>query len=484
MPSKQNAITYKNVCFSYDNSSPILKNLNCEWNYGEMILITGQSGSGKSSIINIATGIIPNVIQGRISGDVLLNGTSIRNKKVGELCYDIGLVLQNPDLQIIQRFVEDEIAFGCENFAFERSSIQLKINEMVEIMNLDPKSIGRQLSGGQKQKLVTASILATSQKIIILDEPLANLDKKSSLELLGILRHLAKEHNFCVIVVEHRIDLVSPFIDKAYELEDLSMNEVEISQMKIKEESKIIKDIVPTHEHDKTFIELKDVSYKICHKQILENINLEIKTGERLVLLGENGCGKTTLMRLMSKITKPSKGQVIQYFDENLKQKKKGNRKWFEQVGVVYQNPNYQLFMPSVRQEIEFNAKDVDYVNYVIKLFRLEKLLDRHPHSLSEGQKRKVSIAAIVAAKPKIIFLDEPTVGQDLKGLNEIVKILNELNHQNNTTIVTITHDVRCASALCDRSIIISNNTISEIGKKELVDKFFEQYNNPKNIEI
>lgn len=250
--------------------------------------MSGHSGEGKSTFMYIVSGIIPNVNYGRLSGEVFVGGENIKGKKLGYICRRVGVVLQNADEQIIQKIAEDEIASGCENLAFPPESIQKQIEIVCNLMKLDKKWTCRTLSGGQKQRLITASTLAMGQKIIILDEPLANL------------------------------------------------------------------------------------------------------------------------------------GAIVQYIDEKFGQKPKGSRAWYKKVGIVYQNPDYQLFMPTVRQEISFGAKSEEYAAEIAELFGVKHLWERHPQSLSEGQKRRVSIAAVAACEPEVLLLDEPTVGQDYDGYFEI----------------------------------------------------------------
>jgi energy-coupling factor transport system ATP-binding protein len=192
-----------------------------------------------------------------------------------------------------------------------------------------------------------------------------------------------------------------------------------------------------------------------------------------VVLLGENGCGKTTLMRLIARLNKPTGGKILQGIDPKLKQKTKGSKAWFKKVGVIYQNPDYQLFMPTVQKEIEFAAVSKEYAERMIELFSLRLIRDRHPQSLSEGQKRRVSIAAVMAAKPELLLLDEPTVGQDYKGLCDLVEILNTLHKETGNTMITVTHDKRCVTALCDKAIIISNGKVQEQGGKPLAESYF-----------
>jgi energy-coupling factor transport system ATP-binding protein len=178
-------------------------------------------------------------------------------------------------------------------------------------------------------------------------------------------------------------------------------------------------------------------------------------------------------MRLIARLNKPTGGKIIQSLDPKLKQKVKGSKAWFKKVGVVYQNPDYQLFMPTVWQEIEFAATSKEYAERMIVLFNLQHLRDRHPQSLSEGQKRRVSIAAVMAAKPELLLLDEPTVGQDYNGLCDLVDILNTLHRETGNTMITVTHDKRCVSALCDKAIIICGGKVSSLGGKPLAESYF-----------
>ena len=206
-----NAIELRQVNFSYDGKTKILENTDFTAEYGEVTLLSGHSGEGKSTLMYIVSGIIPNVNYGELSGDVKIAGEDIKGKKLGYVCRKVGVVLQNADEQIIQKIVEDEIAFGCENLAFPPEKIQKQIEIVCRLMKLDTKWTCRTLSGGQKQRLITASTLAMGQKIIILDEPLANLDKDGAAMLMGTLRSLAGA-GYCVVVIEHRLDMVLPFV--------------------------------------------------------------------------------------------------------------------------------------------------------------------------------------------------------------------------------------------------------------------------------
>jgi energy-coupling factor transport system ATP-binding protein len=467
-----NGVELKNVSFSYDGNIKILDNINFTAEHGEVVLVAGHSGEGKSTLMSIISGIIPNVTQGNLFGEVLIDGENINGKRLGYICRKVGVVLQNADEQIIQKTVEDEIAFGLENLAFPAEKIAKQIDVVCELMHLDKTWKTRTLSGGQKQRLITASTLAMGQKIIILDEPLANLDKAGGEQLMSTLRSLAKA-NYCVIVVEHRLDMVLPYVDKVWHIGGGKVEEVADKATYLKSQTQIIADSCAQFIGSSAILNLANVAFKVKDRQILSDVSFTVDKGERVVLLGENGCGKTTLMRIIARLNKPTGGKIIQSIDQKLKQKTSGNRAWYRNVGVVYQNPDYQLFMPTVQKEIEFAAISKEYAERIIELFNLQLIKDRHPQSLSEGQKRRVSIAAVMAGKPELLLLDEPTVGQDYKGLCSLVEILNRLHSETGNTMITVTHDRRCVSALCDKAVIIQNGVVKEIGGKALAESYF-----------
>ncbi len=466
------AIELKNVSFSYSGfTDKVLSDVDFYVDYGEVALLSGLSGEGKSTLLSIVSGIIPNIVKGDITGEVLVDGKSIIGQKLAQTCRKAGVVLQNADSQIIHKLVDDEIAFGCENFAISAKKIGEQIDRVCAIMGLDKTAQTRTLSGGQKQRLITASTLAAGQRILILDEPLANLDVESANLLMDTLRQLARA-GYAVLVVEHRLDMILPFVDTVWNIRAGVVTKVGNKQEYLISQTVMIEDNSDSRDIGKTLFSVNHVAFLVKKKEILKDVNFNIYEGERLLLLGENGCGKTTLMRLLARLYKPTNGNIEQTLNPKFGKRYRG-KKWFKSVGVVYQNPNYQLFMPTVEQEIAFNALSKNYAEEMIKLFGLEHLRKRHPQSLSEGQKRRVSIAAVAAGNPEVLLLDEPTVGQDYKGLCELVKILNELHDRSGNTMVTITHDMRCAEALCDRAILIADGTIKAQGGKELAREYF-----------
>ena len=216
----------------------------------------------------------------------------------------------------------------------------------------------------------------------------------------------------------------------------------------------------------------ENLSYIIPERTILKNLNFSIFKGERVVILGENGCGKTTLLRLLAKMLMPSEGKINQSIE--VIKKRKIPPSWFKKLGFVYQNPNYQLFMPTVAEEVAYQSKEDRTAQEILKKFQLEPLRNRHPQSLSEGQKRRLTIAAVMSMEPEVLLLDEPTVGQDYKGLQGIIETLNAIHEATGNTMITITHDFRCAAALADRIFWMRRGEIYKIGGPELAEEYFD----------
>ena len=469
-----NAIKFENVSFSYDGKTQILDHVNAALCYDEVNLLSGHSGEGKSTLLYIMSGIIPNITDGSLTGRALVNGADIQGKRLGEICRKVGVVLQNADEQIIQKTVEDEIAFGCENLAFSPEKISKQIDTVCKLMKLEKSWQSRKLSGGQKQRLITASTLAMGQRIVILDEPLANLDTVGAEMLMSTLRTLA-ESGYCIVVIEHRLDMVLPFVDRVFHVGEKKVVEITDKETYLKEQSAEIADTCREFTGTMPVFSLSDVAFSVKEREILHGVTFDIPKGSRTLLLGENGCGKTTLLRLISRLEKPTRGVIRQNIDERFGQKGRAGKAWYKKVGVVYQNPDYQLFMPTVEREIKFGAASTEYADRIAEQFGIKHLYDRHPQSLSEGQKRRVSIAAVVATAPEVLILDEPTVGQDYKGLCEMVEVLNRIHEETHNTMITVTHDKRCASALCDESVWIKDGKTYKTGGKELADAFFTQ---------
>lgn len=464
------AVEMRNYSFQYNESGAfVLKDCNLTLNYGEFLVLSGLSGEGKSTLLSAINGVIPNCVQGVQSGKILINGEDITGKRMSEISRLVGSVLQNADSQIVNEIIDDEVAFGCENMNIPPQEIGERVRRACALMELNPSWATQTLSGGQKQRLITASTLAMRQKILVLDEPLANLDLAGAHVLLKTLKELTRQ-GCAVLFVEHRLDVVLAYADRVAWLEQGQVHILNSKQEALERSMRRIPDVSGRRAAQEPCFDLRHVYFSAGGRTILKEINFTVNKGERVVILGENGCGKTTLMRIIAKLQKPTAGEVCQYVDPSIK---KAKQKWFKKVGFIYQNPNYQLFMTQVFDEIGYQSESAENTEHYLRAFSLEALRERHPQSLSEGQKRRLSIAAVAAENPEVLILDEPTVGQDYDNLKMIVDTVNRIHDARGITMITVTHDYRCAQALADKVIWIRDGVVYKQGGKELAEEYF-----------
>jgi energy-coupling factor transport system ATP-binding protein len=350
-----------------------------------------------------------------------------------------------------------------ENLGKTPQKMRKTLEKLLKMTGLAKNAKTATLSGGEKQKLMTACTLGMEQKILILDEPLANMDARSTEELLELLKKLSEEERYTIILVEHRQEMVLPYADRVF---SCVKSDLENADMKIEvwedveayreqacsvpqENVEIIK---PEKENnEEVLFQAENLDFRIGDRFLFKNFSWQVKRGEEWVVLGDNGCGKTTLFKLLNDFEKPTAGHISSFYNKNEKRKK---------VGYVLQNPDYQLFMPRVKDELNLNAKSKDFVAELIKLFRLEDTLERHPLSLSEGQKRKLGFACIIANEPEVLFLDEPTVGLDTESVEQLLYALALLREksQKDLTVISISHDKRAIPYLGNRFLRLSKS--------------------------
>ena len=440
----------------------IFKDLNFQIKSGEFILVAGPSGCGKSSLMNAINGVIPNLKKAHVRGDIYIQGKRITDSMVRERTKLVGSVFQNPREQIIFDEVADEIVFPMENLGKSPRKMREKLTALLKMTGLRAGSKTAILSGGEKQKLITACTLAMEQKILLLDEPLANMDANSAIELLTLLRKLSKQEDYTVVLIEHRQELVLPYIDRVFSCvkSDLENADMKIEIWENIKEYQTYLCVIPqqktwtakiaTNDKDaETIFSVNNMTYHIENCFLFNNFSWQVKRGDEWVILGENGCGKTTLLKLLIGFEKPSKGRISSLFNKREKRKK---------VGYVLQNPDYQLFMPRVKDELYLNSKSPEFIEQLIELFGFENMLERHPLSLSEGQKRKLGFACIIANEPEILFLDEPTVGLDTGSLEQLLSGLRLLKQKSDKdlTIISISHDKRAIPYLGNKFLTLS----------------------------
>ena len=274
------AIEFKNVSFRYeDMPEPVLKSASFSLEYGQLALLYGDSGQGKSTVLSILSGVIPNVTKGTLSGEVRVGGEDVSGQRISDICRRAGVVLQNADAQIIHQRVEDELAFGCENFAFSPEKITDCIEKACGRMALCPQWGTRTLSGGQKQRLITASALATEQRILLLDEPLANLDRKGAAFLMASLRTLA-ESGYAVLIVEHRLEQVLPFAHEVWRLRNGSFERQTGREALCTTQPEAAEPIPTEARREEPVMTLHGVGWRAGGRSILEGVDLTIFRGK------------------------------------------------------------------------------------------------------------------------------------------------------------------------------------------------------------
>ncbi|HBR85779.1 MAG TPA: hypothetical protein DEA32_01125 [Firmicutes bacterium] len=424
------ALRVRDLTFSYaDSDRKVLAGVSFDLEYGKLYLLSGDTGAGKSTLIKVLTRVIPEEIDGVIGGQILLDGVSIGGRSVGQMARKVGLLTQCPEFQIFHRRVDDELLFGMENFDIPYSQANERLQRALAEIHLRGDAQTGFLSGGEKSILVTESILLMERRILILDEPLANLDARNTILLLHRLKDLAKS-GYAILIIEHRTALVEPFADVCLRLENGSTF--------VGQAPKPALDIVKSRtELGPTILEAEDLSLAFNGRRVLDQLALQVRAGEIIGILGENGSGKTTLLRVLS-------GQLKKNWAGHVRLQGKvgrpGSRRWFQHIGVVLQNPVYSLFESTVEKEMKVFSPDADYAMSVAASLHLDRLLSRHPQSLSEGEKRRLALAVELAKKPAILFLDEPTAGQDRESVNLIAQALERFAAAGGA-IVIVTHD-------------------------------------------
>ncbi len=529
-------IEVKDLSYTYPNAKrPALVDINLEILKGEFILLTGPSGCGKTTFCRTLNGLIPHFYSGNFEGEVFVKGISTKESTIANLSQNVGLIFQNPDNQIFALTVEKDIAFGLENLGHPKERMRKEIDWALDITGIThlKDRATHELSGGQKQRLTIASILAMHPEIIVMDEPTSFLDPVGAEKIFEVLSMLNKDYNITIILIEHRTDLAVKYIDRILLFNDgklindgppsqvfqseqtrllgievpkilelsrklrnngmvfpkltlhsdeiLSQLEDQLQNIKITDKQKLVEspfqDVV-AEPIGKKIIRIENVSFSYPNGvKALENISLDINKGDFIAIMGENGAGKSTLVKHLNKLLLPAEGKIL-FNDSDIKQF--STAQISQKIGLVFQNPDDQLFEEDVEQEISFALKNFGFekeviekrVDWALKLLDLEEYKKSSPFTLSGGERKRVALASVLAWDPDVLILDEPTIGQDHGQKERLSQFLFQLRMQGKTVII-VTHDVEFVAELQPQIVLMSQGKIIEKGTaKEVMTNY------------
>ncbi|EQM52576.1 heme ABC transporter ATP-binding protein [Lactiplantibacillus plantarum EGD-AQ4] len=509
-------ISFKDFSFQYNSQTePTLRHVNLDIYPGEKVLIAGPSGSGKSTLGRCLNGLIPQSYTGTISGQATVAGQDITQSSIFALSQHVGTVLQDPDSQFVGLTVVEDMAFSLENDQQSQSEMRTATNQWADTLALQDLLTHRpqELSGGQKQRVAMAGVLIDNSKILLFDEPLASLDPASGKASMALIDQLTHTQELTVVIIEHRIeDVLQQPIDRLIIMQDgmivandrpeTILRQSLMTQLGLREplylsalklagvdlttcqhlddlQALQVPNLKPTLQawtagvqlnppvvHDQPLLTIDHLSFGYePTKPIINDISVTLHRGEMISLVGQNGTGKSTLSNLITGFLTPQAGQMVfngrSLADQSVKERA-------DQIGYILQDPNQMISKTMIYDEVATGLQlrgvpDDEVERRVLAVLKVCGLYEfRHwPISaLSFGQKKRVTIAAILVLEPAMLILDEPTAGQDLKHYTEMMTFLTNINRDQQMTIMLITHDMHLMLEYTDRTIVLGHGKI------------------------
>jgi energy-coupling factor transport system ATP-binding protein len=490
-------IKFSNVSLVYPTSTQtILEGLTFSIEEGEMVLVIGSTGTGKSSLLRLINGLVPHHTGGILAGDVTVDGISTQLVRPGELAHLIGIVGQNPSSGFVTDTVEEELVFSMESLNVAPDVMRKRVEEILDLLALAPlrnRAIST-LSGGEQQRLAIGSALVMHPKILVLDEPTSALDPIAAEEVLSIIHRLVHDLSLTVVIAEHRLERVIGFADRVIHIAGDGQAEIDIPENILKKS-----DIAPPIVHlsralalDQIGLSVRDVrrmtedvrrdgtenpqslkvqtpnaisirglSISYGSHQALKDINSIVFEGEIVALMGRNGAGKSSLLQSIVGVKAIDRGEISIFEQEPMSLKGAIRR---ATVGYIPQEPSDLLYAQSVAQECSQADKDnrIDSGSTFALLQDLVPSISEktHPRDLSEGQRLALALAVVLSAKPRALILDEPTRGLDYQSKSLLIQILKEFAGQPGKCVVIATHDVELVAELADRVIFLSEGEV------------------------
>jgi energy-coupling factor transport system ATP-binding protein len=491
-------IKFSNVSLIYPNSTTtVLEDLNLEIAEGEMVLVIGPTGSGKSSLLRLINGLVPHHTGGILAGDVSVDGHSTQLVKPGGMAHLIGIVGQNPANGFVADTVEEELAFGMETLNLPSDVMRKRVEEVLDLLSLAPlrDRVISTLSGGEQQRVAIGSALVAHPKVLVLDEPTSALDPIAAEEVLSILHRLVHDLSLTVVIAEHKLERVIQFADRIVHINGagvanigtpeeilmhspiappivhlaraLGLKEIGVSvrdmrrmTAEIRDKEYTLADITHKEKGDQ-IIHVRDLSVTYDGKSALNSVSASIFTNEIVAIMGRNGAGKSSLLKSLAGIADVSDGtvDVSGLNPQNLKGKERRTS-----IGFIPQEPSDLLYGQSVQTECEQADKDNEIPTGTTAQI-LHQLVpgvsaNTHPRDLSEGQRLGLALSIVLSSNPAVLILDEPTRGLDYQAKKELTKILIEFAKATNKCVVLATHDVELVAELATRVMFLADGDI------------------------
>lgn len=459
------------VSFQYgDSEKGALHDVSLAVQNGECILLCGESGCGKTTITRLLNGLIPHYYEGKLSGEILVDGLDVKNEELYNIAKKVGSVFQNPRSQFFCLDTGSEVAFGCENMGLPAAEIESRVENAVSELDIKPL-MGRnlmQLSGGEKQKVACASVSAMRPDIMVLDEPTSNLDMDAIRKLQETVA-LWKKQGKTIVISEHRLYWLKDICDRAIYLKDgkieldmamkefAALSDEKLQNMGLRRMSMSGISLQEAIAEKPERIGLKNYHYSYGKKDALELDDMQLPADGIIAVTGHNGAGKSTFMRCMCGLEKKFKGKTMINGDVY------NSKRMLKKCYMVMQDVNHQLFCETVGDEIELgmNEKLADRMPGLLRELDLERLADRHPMSLSGGQKQRVAIASSILADKSILIFDEPTSGLDYRHMKQTAVMFGKLRERGKTVLV-ITHDPELIGECCTHILHIEHGRVEE----------------------
>jgi energy-coupling factor transport system ATP-binding protein len=483
-------IKFSNVSLIYPNSTTtVLENLNLEIAEGELVLVIGPTGSGKSSLLRLINGLVPHHTGGILAGDISVDGHSTQLVKPGGMAHLIGIVGQNPANGFVADTVEEELAFGMETLNLPNDVMRKRVEEVLDLLSLAPlrdRSIAT-LSGGEQQRVAIGSALVAHPKVLVLDEPTSALDPIAAEEVLSILHRLVHDLSLTVVIAEHKLERVIQFADRIVHIngagqalvgtpEEILMHSpiappiVHLARaLGLKEigvtaeirDKEYVQSVVALSPAGEPIIDVRDLSVSYSGKNALESISATISSNEIVAIMGRNGAGKSSLLKSLAGISSLSSGSVdVSGINaQNLKGKERRTS-----IGFIPQEPSDLLYGQSVQIECQQADKDNQIPNGTTARI-MQQLVpgvsaNTHPRDLSEGQRLGLALSIVLSANPAVLILDEPTRGLDYQAKKELTRILIEFAQATGKCVVLATHDVELVAELATRVMFLADGDI------------------------